>query len=610
MAFSMAMSWNEGEEKMHKMLHVPEYENPTSMMLTPQASFMLQRGPLLALGTLDSQDRPWTTLWGGQPGFSEPLGGGIIGTRTIVDGVNDPVVQALVGGNEQGEMVQGNGKMVAGLAIDLMTRRRVKICGSMIAGSLGEVDVEFEDDTPREEGVPDKQEQLQLITKIEQSLGNCPKYLNQYEIRPALVTSKLVSQSASLSLEGKGLITNADMFFISSTTTEDMDTNHRGGPPGFVRILSDTEIVYPEYSGNRLYQTLGNLQMNPKVGITFPDYENGNVLYTTGTAQILVLDEAAKLLPGSNIAVKIKLDEARFVEGGLPFRGTRKIPSPYNPLVRTLATEGNIKSSISGSRKTARLTKKTKITSKIARFTFSVPGGISYKPGQWVALDFSRDMDYGYSHMRDDDPKSLNDDFVRTFTISSTPSSSSSSSLEKEFDITIRNVGPVTSHLFTQNERSGFEVPVLGIGGEFAIRVPQKSRGYIPYIAGGVGITPLLGQLETLWSVHRYVRLHWAIRAQDIDFVLDTFERYDVLANSAAVYLTGDTKRVFGIEKKIEALRNKGATVYERRIQKADLFSGEGTSDEAWYLCAGKAFRKEVLGWLEGKTAVFEDFDY
>jgi hypothetical protein len=91
---------------MHQLLRVPPQDNPTSAMLTPQASFMLQRAPLLAFGTLDSQSRPWTTLWGGEPGFSEPLGGGFIGTRTLVDGKHDPVVQALVGDAEKGEMAE------------------------------------------------------------------------------------------------------------------------------------------------------------------------------------------------------------------------------------------------------------------------------------------------------------------------------------------------------------------------------------------------------------------------------------------------------------------------------------------------------------------------
>jgi len=595
------MSFNEGEEAMHKFLHVPDLDNPTSTMLTPQASFLLQRAPLLAIGALDGQNRPWTSLWGGQPGFSQPLGGGIIGTRTIVDGVNDPVVQALVGGVDKGEMVQDDTKMFSGLTIDLMTRKRVKICGHMVAGSVGEIDVEFEGGTERPEGAPEKQDQIQFVTKIEQSLGNCPKYLNQYEIRPALVTSKLVSQSSDLSEGAMELISKLDMFFLSSSTLEDMDTNHRGGPPGFVRILSPTEIIYPEYSGNRLYQTLGNLQMNPRVGITFPDYGTGDVLYITGTAEILVASAAATLLPGSNLALKITIEEARLVESGLPFRGARKDPSPYNPLVRRLATEGNIKSSLSESHKAATLIKKTSITPSISRFTFSVPDDIRYEPGQWVALDFKKELDYGYSHMRNDDPQSLNDDFVRTFTISSTPRIDGK---DKEFEITIRKVGPVTSYLFKQNERGGFEVPILGVGGDF--KIEQAENGVTPFVAGGVGITPLFGHLSQLKLEPERFRLLWTMRLADIDMALEILRQHPKLAKCTEVYFTGTTG-LDDSEEKITALSNLGASIEKRRIERNDL---EAVHADTWHLCAGKMLRTDVLTWLEGKKVVFEDFDY
>ncbi|KAF2009562.1 oxidoreductase-like protein [Aaosphaeria arxii CBS 175.79] len=602
MAFSIGMPWSHGEHKMHELLHVPEYDNPTSTSLTAQASFMLQRAPLLAFGTLDSQDRPWTTLWGGHPGFSQPLGGGMIGTRTIVDGAHDPVVQSLTGGVEKGEMIQNSNRMLSGLAIDLMTRKRVKIAGHMVAGALGEVDVEYEDGSERLEGGPDKQDQLQLVYKVDQSLGNCPKYLNQYEIQPALVTSKVKSTSASLSAEAKALVLKSDMFFLSSTTTEDMDTNHRGGPQGFVRVLSDTEIVYPEYSGNRLYQTLGNLQMNPRVGITFPDYQTGDILYITGVTEILVLSEAAKVLPGSNLAVKIKIEEAKFVESGLPFRGKRMVPSPYNPLVRTLATEGNIKSSLSTSHQTARLVRKTKITPTISRFTFSVEGGVSYKPGQWVALDFSKDMDYGYSHMRDDDPRSLNDDFVRTFTISSTPGSSTAK--DEEFDITIREVGVVTGYLFRQNERAGFEVPIVGIGGEFEI-VQEKGK-LTPFIAGGVGITPLLGPLKDLDLSPESFRLLWTVREADADLVVDTLKRHPALAKCTTIFFTG-TQTPLNFESVVSKLFEEGVQIKRRRLEARDLTEVDA---DTWYLCAAKSLRKNILAWLHGKKVVFEDFDY
>jgi ferredoxin-NADP reductase/predicted pyridoxine 5'-phosphate oxidase superfamily flavin-nucleotide-binding protein len=588
---------------MQKLLHVPHLDNPTSTMLTSQAAFRLQQAPLLAIGTLDSQDRPWTSLWGGNHGFSEILGGGIIGTRTLVDAVYDPVLQALVGHAEKGEMVPGNDKMLAGLTIDLIERKRVKIFGRMVAGCVNEVKVEIEDDRIKLAGVPETQQQVQLITKIEQSLGNCPKYLNQYDIQPALVSPTLVSQSQTLSEEAKALILKSDMFFLTTSVPEDMDTNHRGGPAGFVRIVSDTEIVYPEYSGNRLYQSLGNLLVNPKIGITFPDYETGDVVYITGTAEVLVGNDAAAILPGSNLVVKIKIDEARAVRQGLPLRGTRKIPSPYNPIVRTLASEGNLKASISAARKTARLIKKTPLGPTVARFTFSVPDGVEYSPGQWAAFDFSRDLDLGYSHMRNDDPRSLNDDFVRTFTISSSPSGDGP---QNSFDITIRNVGVVTSYLFRQNDRAGFEVPIVGIGGEFVIEQESDAKKVTPFIAGGVGITPLLAQLGGLELQPNRLKLLWTTRLADIDLVLNVLETYPDLAQCTEVFFTSGTA-IADSETKLEQLETKGAKVSKRRLIRSDLDIEEAGS---YYLCTGGPLRKDLLGWLEGKVVIFENFDY
>ena len=602
MAFSMAMSWNEGEEKMHQLLRVPNQDNPTSAMLTPQASLMLQRAPLLAIGTLDDQSRPWTALWGGTPGFSEPIGGGFVGTRTLVDSKHDPVVQALVGGTEQGEMLQpmDGGKMLSGLAIDLVTRRRVKIAGRMAAGSVREVSIETEGDTALPIDASKTQDQIQLVTKIEQSLGNCPKYLNQYELKPALLTPKLISQGESLSPEGMTLVDRADMFFLSTATASDMDTNHRGGPPGFVRTISPTCIVYPEYSGNRLYQSLGNLQLNPLIGLTFPDYETGDVLYTTGIAKILVGADAAQVLPGTNLAVKINLTDTRFVAQGLAFRGELKFNgySPYNPLLRTLASEGNFKASLSNiSSQTAQLVGKTLLTPTIARFTFAVPGGAKHKAGQWVAMSFKEELDIGYDHMRDDDPRSLNDDFVRTFTLSSPPTSD-----DEKFDITIRKVGPVTNFLFQQNARAGLEVPILGIGGDFNI---AQGQGVTPFVAGGVGITPLLGQIHELDLAPHKFRLLWAVKGADVGLVVNTLDLYPELAQAADVFVTGsigDAEEA-GLKKVQEA----GVRVERRRLAKSDV---ESVRVDRWYVCAGKPFRKQVVGWLPGKEVVFEDFDY
>lgn len=542
---------------MHKALHVPDQDNPTVPMLYPPAASFLQRAPLLAIGTLDGEARPWTTIWGGEPGFSQPLGQSIIGVRTAVSTRHDPVVGALVGTEADGEVVreEAKGRMVGGLAIDLESRRRFKYYGRMMAGALNASSVDADS------GIGDGTGEIQLVVKIEQALGNCPKYLNAKHIVPAAVAPQLVSAALPLPPEATALLARADLFFITSShSTYDMDTNHRGGPPGFVRVLSNTAaetvLVYPEYSGNRLYQTLGNLATTPLAGLCVPDFDTGAALYVTGTTEILVGQAAAALLPRSNLAVKITLTASRYVHSVLPFRGIPGQASPYNPQVRYLATESLHPSTISApaqvSAATATLITQTPLTPSISCFRFRLSPSKDnatavYKPGQYVTLSFAEHLDHGYSHMRDQDPRSLNDDFVRTFTVSSPPPGLSSTSIststskpgpgprprpsegpnstfptessplalaDNEFEITIRRVGVVTDFLFGyglgKRGREEVEVGVLGFGGEFEVQLPAgrdspsgtgtgegegEGEGVVGFVAAGVGITPLLPSL-------------------------------------------------------------------------------------------------------------------
>lgn len=160
--------WHEGEHEMHEWLRVPEHDNPTSPFLSPYAANLLVRSPLVAIGALDAEDRPWTTVWGGKAGFSQPVAQSIIGMKATVDRTYDPVLQRLLGEKADGEVVraEGAGKMVGGLAIDLESRSRVKLYGRMIAGALSATEKDIGE--------------VQLVVKIEQSLG---KYLHDLQLR-------------------------------------------------------------------------------------------------------------------------------------------------------------------------------------------------------------------------------------------------------------------------------------------------------------------------------------------------------------------------------------------------------------------------------------------
>ena len=325
------------------------------------------------------------------------------------------------------------------------------------------------------------------------------------------------------------------------------------------------------------------------------------MLYVTGRTETLVGKEAAVLLPRSNLVVKLHVTAARFAQQGLPFRGIGGEPSPYNPTLRYLSTE---KAPIPNSLITqisAQLLSRTLLTPTIARFRFRVSSATSWTAGQYIALSFEDEMGLGYSHMRDEDPRSLNDDYVRTFTISSSPDSDKMP--RAELEITIRNVGVVTNWLFRTNLRAAISIPLRGFGGTFTIHPSQNTA----FIAGGIGVTPLLAHLDS--ATPYPIPLFWSLHIRDIGLATDTFIRFPTLRSKAKLFVSGidgnarpeDIVRLTKLEK-------EGVKVMRRRIEKEDIHAKAGTVKK-WYLCAGKAFREKVMEWVDGEI-VWEDFGY
>lgn len=160
------LHWHEGEETMHKRLHVPYQENPTNPFLTPYGARLIRESPLLALGTLDVHGRPWTTLLGGEAGFARPLGQSIMGIRTLVDPMYDPVTKTLLGRKHEDDAGEQSNEhhAVSALAIDLNTRSRYKLAGTKVAGALGHLGNDSDDGRV-------KPTEARLVIKVEQSLG-------------------------------------------------------------------------------------------------------------------------------------------------------------------------------------------------------------------------------------------------------------------------------------------------------------------------------------------------------------------------------------------------------------------------------------------------------
>ena len=78
------------------------------------------------------------------------------------------------------------------------------------------------------------------------------------------------------------------MFFLATSDDEGrLDCNYRGGPPGFVKVPDGKTLLFPDYNGNGSYMSLGNLRVNPHVGLLFIDFEAQRRLRVNGRAEII-----------------------------------------------------------------------------------------------------------------------------------------------------------------------------------------------------------------------------------------------------------------------------------------------------------------------------------
>ena len=106
----------------------------------------------------------------------------------------------------------------------------------------------------------------------------------------------------------KRFIARQDMAFLATADAQgDCDSSFRSGPPGFIRVLDDKHVAYPEFRGNGVMASLGNILENPRIGIMFIDWERTVGLHVNGKAAILEKDEmAAHALVTSEVLADMK----------------------------------------------------------------------------------------------------------------------------------------------------------------------------------------------------------------------------------------------------------------------------------------------------------------
>jgi predicted pyridoxine 5'-phosphate oxidase superfamily flavin-nucleotide-binding protein len=278
--------------------------------LIPQHRDFFQQLPFLLVGSIDASGQPWASIVAGTPGFA-----------------NSPDPQHLHVGvlPHQGDPLTGNlvnGAPIALLGIELPTRRRNRLNGTVTAVDAGGWTVE-----------------------VVQSFGNCPQYIQSRDFRFVEPMSGDGMQQSStdqrLSVQDHALIANADTFFIASANLrkEDgesygADVSHRGGRPGFVRIDGNRTLTVPDFIGNFFFNTIGNLQVNPRAGLLFLDFSTGDVLMLRTRTNVIWDGAEVRAFEGAQRLLRFEIDATIRFNGVLPFRSDGE-PSYARELTRT-----------------------------------------------------------------------------------------------------------------------------------------------------------------------------------------------------------------------------------------------------------------------------------
>jgi predicted pyridoxine 5'-phosphate oxidase superfamily flavin-nucleotide-binding protein len=200
------------------------------------------------------------------------------------------------------------GQPVGLLAMEFALRRRLRVNG-LLTG----VDVDG------------------MTIEVAEAFGNCPSYIQQRVLdHVAGGTVRASSATGALTGDQEAIIRRADTFFLGTThPARGADTSHKGGPPGFVRI-DGGDLWWPDYAGNNMFNSLGNIAVDPRAALLFVDFATGRTVALSGTAELEWITPGA---PGDDGGTgrRIRFHPHRVVTAALPVRSGEAHPSPHNP---------------------------------------------------------------------------------------------------------------------------------------------------------------------------------------------------------------------------------------------------------------------------------------
>lgn len=271
-----------------------------STSVLPARRELLEQSRMAVLGTVDLQGCVWVSVAVGEPGFIHVLDG-----RTIT------IMARQVEGDPLFENLSSEGH-TALLVVDFATGRRVRLNGLGVFA------------------------QGKVCIRTQEVYGNCRRYVQERVLlgirQPLPSREDRAQQSSMLSADQRRLISCADTFFIASDHPQQgADVSHKGGNPGFVRVSNDGQIVFPDYNGNRMFNTLGNITVNPSAGLLFIDFGCGRTLQVTGRASIDWNAARTRGFPGAERVIDYEVVKVIDHSAGFPLVSNFHRLSRFNP---------------------------------------------------------------------------------------------------------------------------------------------------------------------------------------------------------------------------------------------------------------------------------------
>ncbi|MDH6127608.1 pyridoxamine 5'-phosphate oxidase family protein [Kitasatospora sp. GP82] len=220
--------------------------------IPPVAARFLTERRTLVVGAADREGRIWATQLSGPPGFLRAADETTLAVAAL-PAPGDPLADVL-----------GHPAEVGTIALDPAGRRRMRLNGRAVPDGRGG-----------------------LVIAAGQVYANCPKYIQRRSPQEAPGTPRVTSRGTRLTTVQQLTIATADTFFVATASPDGkVDASHRGGNPGFLGVLAPDRLRWPDYPGNNMFMTLGNLELNPSAGLLLPDWETGGALLLTGEARI------------------------------------------------------------------------------------------------------------------------------------------------------------------------------------------------------------------------------------------------------------------------------------------------------------------------------------